>query len=71
MKKIIVIIKRIMVADPFFFDQYLIRLVLLSSFKKTEGPFESINKLIQIIAYYCACKMEAPECFNTCSKYVN
>jgi len=30
-----------------------------------------MNKLIQIIAYYCACKMEAPECFNTCSKYVN
>ena len=58
-------------ADPFFFDQYLIRLVLLSSFKKTEGPFESINKLIQIIAYYCACKMEAPECFNTHGKYVN
>ena len=58
-------------ADPFFFDQYLIRLVLLSSFKKTEGSFESINKLIQIIAYYCDCKMEAPECFNTLSKYVN
>ena len=58
-------------ADPFIFGQKLIRLVLLSSFKKTEGPFESINKLIQIIAYYCACKMEAPECFNTRSKYVN
>jgi len=60
-----------MVANPFFFDQKLIRPVLLSSFKKTKGPFESMNKLIEIIAYYCACKMEAPECFNTSSKYVN
>ena len=71
MKKIIVISKRIMVADPFSFDQQLIRLVLLSSFKKTDGPFGSINKLTQIIPYYCACKMEAPECFKTRSKYVN